>query len=60
MSVSNVDFTLSIEGSYKYIIRLFSWKHICVLFFSKSGDRQYVALLKDMGLGPAKLERNYL
>lgn len=54
----NVDFTLGIEDSYKYMVHLFSCKHICILFFSKSGDRQYVALFKD--LGPGKLERYYL
>jgi hypothetical protein len=57
---SYVDITPGIEDSYKYVIHLFNYKHICVLLFSKVGDRHYVALLKDMGLGPGKLERNYL
>jgi hypothetical protein len=56
----DVDFTLSIGDSYKYVMCLFSWKHICVLFFSKSGDRQFVALWSETILGPDKLKRNYL
>jgi hypothetical protein len=43
----NFYFTLSIKYSHKYIIHTSLQLH---LFFSKSGDRQFIAVVKEIGV----------